>query len=615
MQKKSFDYLYLEKLTFNPELRKSWLNFFIVNFRVVLLLIILLTSWGIYSFIKLPLESDPEVKIPIAVVATTYPGASPTDVEELVTKKIETNVAGLKDIKKITSSSANSISMVTVEFDAKADLDDSLRKLRDKVKDVKKDLPNDANDPTVNEISVDDSPIFTISLSGPFNGFTLRNYADDIKDELEKIPGVREVRVSGGDEKEFEVAYDPQKLTFYNISPGEANQTIASNNIVIPSGVFEGAQFSYPIRADARFYDIKKLNNIPLAHTDDGAIIYLSDVATVQEKSIKKTVYSRFSTLGKAPESNITILIIKKTGGSIVETADAANTKVQELMKKMPSGLHYDSTLNRADMVRKDFNQLKHDFFLTVILVFGILFLIIGFKEALVAGLAIPLVFFATFGVLLLTGTSLNFLSMFSLILALGLLVDDAIVVVSATKQYIKTGKFTPEEAILLVLNDFKIVLTTTTLTTVWAFIPLLSASGIMGQYLKSIPITVSVTLVASLIIALIINHPLAAVLERVRLTKKIFWSFMIIFSSLTLFLILQQTIYSLVAALSIVLILFNVLLWYRSKGKEILKNNLILVEEEWASDEAIKRKLLEQGTAHNESLSSRLMHGIVKFD
>ena len=154
IEQKSSDHSYLEKLVFRPELRKSFLNFFVVNFRVVILLIILLTGWGVYSFIKLPLESDPEVKIPIAVVATVYPGASPSDIEELITKKIETGIAGLKSVKKITSSSANSVSAVTVEFDASANLDDSLRKLRDKINDVKKDLPSDANDPLINEVSL-----------------------------------------------------------------------------------------------------------------------------------------------------------------------------------------------------------------------------------------------------------------------------------------------------------------------------------------------------------------------------------------------------------------------------------------------------------------------------
>ncbi|HQO11270.1 MAG TPA: efflux RND transporter permease subunit, partial [bacterium] len=156
---KTSDHLYLERLEFDPALRKSWLNFFIVNFRVVILLIILLTALGLYSFFSLPRESSPEVKIPIAVVMTVYPGASPADVEELVTKKIETKISGIKDVDKITSNSSNSVSAITVEFSSKADLNDSLRSLRDQVNSLKGTLPSDVNDPIVKEISLDDTPI------------------------------------------------------------------------------------------------------------------------------------------------------------------------------------------------------------------------------------------------------------------------------------------------------------------------------------------------------------------------------------------------------------------------------------------------------------------------
>ena len=153
---KSSDLAYLEQLEFNPELKKSWLNFFVVNFRVVVLMILLLSGWGIYSYIKLPRESNPEVKIPIAVITAVYPGASPTDVEELVTKKIETNISGVSGIDKITSQSTNSFSSVTVEFNASEDLDNSVRKLRDKLSSIRNDIPDDADDPQVVEISFDD---------------------------------------------------------------------------------------------------------------------------------------------------------------------------------------------------------------------------------------------------------------------------------------------------------------------------------------------------------------------------------------------------------------------------------------------------------------------------
>ena len=612
----SSDYLYLEKLKFNPELRKGWLNFFISNFRVVLLLIALLSLWGITSFNKLPRESNPEVKIPIAVVATVYPGASPADVEELITKKVETGLSGLKDVHKISSNSANSMSIVTIEFESKANLDDSLRSLRDKVNDLKTNLPAESNDPIVKEISFDDTPIWNASLIGPYDDIALRKNAEDIKDELEKVPGIREVRISGGEEVEYEVAYDPQKLVSYGLSATQANQLIAATNIAIPSGSFEGQEYSYPVRTDGRFFEVEKLANIPLTHTSNGAVIFLKDVATVREKGIKKTIYSRLSSAGTKPQNDITIQIIKKTGSSIIDTVKTAESRLDEMLKTMPQGLAYHVTVDYSKQINDDFSRLGHDFLLTIILVFLVLFLIVGLKEALVAGLAVPLVFFATFGIMDMTGTTLNFLSIFSLILALGLLVDDAIVVVSATKQYLKTGKFTPEEAVLLVLNDFKVVLTTTTLATVWAFLPLLMSTGIIGSFIKSIPITVSVTLVASLVIALIINHPLAAVLERIRFTKKVFYASqaIILILGFSGFASASPFIRFGILWLAILIIIYS-WYWYHAKGKSKLEKNTVLVAREWEDDELIKKKLKEQGTHEDDSLANRLMHGIIKFD
>ncbi|MCX6761583.1 MAG: efflux RND transporter permease subunit [Candidatus Moranbacteria bacterium] len=613
-QNKSSDHRYLEQLEFKPELRKTWLNFFVVNFRVVVLLIILLTGWGIFSYLKLPRESNPEVKIPFAIITTVYPGAAPTDVEELVTKKIETGIAGVKGIKKITSSSSNSFSAVSVEFDTSQNQDDAIRSLRDKLTTIK-DLPADANDPALNEVSFDDRPILSLSLTGPYDGFTLRRYADDIKDELEKLPGVREVQVSGGDEAEFSVAYDPQKLAGYGLSATTANAAVASSNLAFPGGNFEGNEFNYPVRVDNRFFDAEKLKNIPIFHAENNAIIYLKDVATVEERAIKRTAYSRFSIEGAVPQSSVNIDIIKKTGGSIIDTANQSKATVDRMLKTFAPGVRYATTTDFSKRISKDFTQLTHDFLVTLILVFGVLFLIVGMKEAIVAGLAIPLVFFATFGVMNLTGITLNFLSIFSLILALGLLVDDAIVVVSATKQYLRTGKFTPEEAVLLVLNDFKVVLTSTTLATTWAFLPLLFATGIIGSFIKSIPITVSVTLIASLLIALMINHPLAAVLERIRLTKKSFWIYFGLFSALTAFLFWQRNIYTIIIGIGFTFILYLVGKWYAVSGKQKLVENKKLMDREWQDDEAIKEKLRCQGACADEDFLSRLMHGIIHFD
>ncbi len=611
----SSDSRYLAKLQFRPELRRMWLNFFVTNFRVVILLIAVITAWGLYSFFTLPRESNPEIKIPIAIVMTPYPGASPSDVEEFVTKKIEAELSGLKGLKQLSSSSYNSLSSIQVEFDANQDVDDSIRRLRDKVNAVQPKITTEADDSVVTEISIDDAPIWSISITGPYDGFTLRSYAEDIKDELEKIGGVREISISGGDEYQYEVAYIPEQLLFYGLSVNQVNQIIAASNVAIPAGNFEQGSLIFPVRTDGRFTDIKSLGGIAISHTDSGSTVYLRDIAKVSETAVKKTTYSRLSINGGEPKNSVSLGLIKRQGSSVLETVDAAKRAVDTAIASFPPGITYDVTMDMAKEVRTSFDQLSHDFVITVLLVAVILFLIVGLKEAFVAGLAIPLVFFVSFGVLKMMGITLNFLSLFSLILALGLLVDDAIVVVSATKQYLNTGKFTPEEAVLLVLNDFKWVLTTTTLATVWAFLPLLFSTGIVGQYLKSIPITVSITLIASLFIALMINHPLAAVLERIRLTRRFFFiieALLIVFAAWMVY--MGGIIFYTLGALAVVIEIY-LIWWYEHGGKGKTLDNAVLMEREWQDDGLIKQKLAEQGDRHNESFSSRLIHGIIHFN
>ena len=611
---KSTDSRYLERLEFNPELRKTWLNFFVTNFRVVILLIILITGWGLYSFYDLPRESNPEIKIPIAIVTTFYPGASPSDVEEFVTKKIEAKLSGLKGLNKITSNSYNSLSSIQVEFNASENLEDAIRNLRDKVETVKRDISTDAEDPIVSEISLDDSPIWSISLTGPYDGFTLRKYVEKIKDELEKNPGVREIQVYGGDELDYEIAYKNDRLLYYGITTDEASRAILSANVAIPSGNFENNGLVFPIRVDGRVTKIDEIARIPVYISNDGSTILLKDIASVSEKSIKKTSYSRLSQNGEKAKNSISLSLIKRQGSSVLDTADEAKNKVDEMIKTFAPGITYSVNMDMAKEVRTSFDQLSHDFLITVLLVFLILFLIVGLKEAFVAGLAIPLVFFVSFGVLHIIGITLNFLSLFSLILSLGLLVDDAIVVVSATKQYLNTGKFTPEEAVLLVLNDFKWVLTTTTLTTLWAFLPLLFATGIVGQYLKSIPITITITLTASLFIALMINHPLAAVLERMRLTKRFFFiieALLIVFASAMFY---NGGVIQIILGIIALIIEGWLIWWYEKGGTEKMKVNQKLMDSEWKSDVLIKKKLYNQGNSKGENFTNRLIHGIVNF-
>ncbi len=612
----SSDSHYLSKLSFDQGLRRGFLSFFVTHTRVVILLILLISGWGTYAYNALPRESNPEVKIPYVIVSTVYPGASPSDIEELVTKKIETEVSSIKGVDKVISTSSNSVSTITVQFLSSEDINNATRLVRDAVAVAQPDLPTEANDPFVAEISLDDSPVLTIALTGPYDGFTLRETAEAIRDELQKIDGIRDVNLSGGDEREFSIAYDPAKLAAYGISPDTANQAVLAANIAMPGGNFDGERFVYPIRSDGRFFDARTLGKIPVTHTKNGSIVELSDIASVEERALKRTTLSRLSIGGGKPESSVMIDIVKKSGGSIIDITSAAKETVERMSADFPNDMRTAVTIDMSEQIARDFSQLGHDFMLTIALVIVTLILLVGLKEALIAGLTIPLVFFSTFGVMQMTGTSLNFLSLFSLLLALGLLVDDAIVVVSATKQYLRTGKFTPEEAVLLVLRDFKIVLLSTTLATTFAFLPLIFSSGIMGEYIKSIPVTVSVTLISSLLIAIVINHPLAAALERIRFTRAMYWvSFVVaLIVALSSIVFLDSIVRFALAAIAFAAIVALARFRYLQNGDALLRANELLVSQERHNDALIREKLSHQ-ISDEAHFVNRLMHGIVRLD
>jgi len=620
---KSGDSLYLQRLKYTADVGKTFLTFFINNFRVTVMIVLSLLAWGVYSFMALPLESMPEVKIPYGIVTVSLPGASPEDMEQQVTDKIESKLSSLSGVKQIRSSSLNSFASITVEFRAEEDLTDAIRRLRDAVAGAKSDLPAEASDPTVTEVSFSSSPVWTVVVTGPYDSFTLRKYAEIVQKEIEKLPETDSVNVGGGDTYEIRVKYDPMKLQQYGLSVDTVNSLIKANNLSIPLGTIDVSNFEYALKSDGQFTSAADLRNLPLLSINN-QLIRLQDVADVIEMAKERQVLSQFSVGGAAPQNAVTLNIVKKTGGSILSLIDTGKLKIEELKKtSLPADLQVETTLDYSTTIRHDFEQLWHDGLLTIILVTLLLFLFVGLKEAFVAGLAVPLVFATTFGIMNSIGITLNFLSLFSLILSLGLLVDDAIVVVQATKQYLKTGKFTPEEAVLLVFKDYKVLLTTTTLTTIWAFLPLLMASGIIGQFIKSIPITVSVTLAASFMIAIIINHPMAIVLERFRLTRAYFKPLMLVSGAGALFaliFVLSGNI-SLIPGIILFVIctvLFAALTgWYMKSLRARLMVNEDLLLQEKADPVKIKEKIYHHYLASDEERSfwDKAISGVVKME
>lgn len=619
----SSDSLYLQKLSFKKEDGKAMIGFFIHRFRVVLMLIFAMFLWGGLSLASLPLESDPEVEIPVGVVTVGLPGASPADVEELVIKRIEPRLANLSGLETLTSSARNSFATISLEFNASEDIDDAMRRLREAVESAKSELPEDASDPTVSQVAFEDTPVWTMVLTGPYDNFTLREYAEIVQEELESLSGTNAVRISGGDIRQIRVSYDVDKLQQHNLSIDQINGVVSATNLGLPLGTIDVSNFNYTVRAEGKFLTAAELRELPVSVTPEGQILRLRDVADVFDRAQKTDSTSQFSIEGGELQNALTLSVVKKVGANIVQLIDEGKVVLDQVIgTQIPADVSIETTLDFSQDIRTNITDLSRNGLATIVLVVLMLFLFVGFKEAFLAGLAIPMVFAITFGIMSMMGVTLNFLSLFSLILSLGMLVDNAIVVLQASKQYIRTGKFTPEEALLLVFKDFKYILIATTLTTVWAFLPLLLSTGIIGQFIRSIPITVSATLIASLLVAFFVNHPLAVVLERLRLTRSGFWS---IFAGLLLvFLMFLGGLFSpgaeLVEVPVLILlgaILATAVLRYRSRWKaELMKNEDLLIEEK-AFPRKIRERLHKKYVAEDakKGWGHRLYTGLVKID
>ena len=503
----SSDNKYISKLTYDPELEKSWFTFFTDKFRVIFLFIVAFIIAGTISLRSLPLESTPEVDLGIISISVGLPGASPESVEDLIVKKVEKDVSKVKDIDKMTSTSQNSFGIITLQFKTGVDMNKALTDVKEQVDLAKKDFPDSATEPSVKEVNFSDTPVWIFSLSGNKTPLELNNIAKTISDELETIPNVSSVNISGGDTIQYSVDYDPQKLETYGLTSDQANQAIQGVNFTLPIGDYTVDGYNHTMNIDNRFYSAQTLANIPIANIGNPGIIFLHDVATVQEAPEKRQSESRLSISGQAPVPAVTLSVIKKSGGSIIDLVDSGQAMVKSMQAsgRIPSDVVVQTTTDFSAQIRSDLSGLTRDFAITLILVCGTLFLFIGLKQALVPTLTIPLVFLLTFVVLKVAGQTLNFLSLFSLVLSLGLLVDDAILIVTGFDQYYKANKFTARQSMLLALRDLKWPDISTSLTTTWIFAAMLFMTGIIGKFIFSIPFVIMTTVLISLILSLTI--------------------------------------------------------------------------------------------------------------
>ena len=492
--------------------KKSWLGFFIRKYRFTYLIIISIVVFGFFSLFTLPKEAEPEIKVPYAVITTIYPGASPSDIEELITDEIEPEIESLDDLNKYQSSSRQGVSSIFVEFYAEADLKESFRKLREAVDEAEPRLPDGAESPIVTEINFNDFPIVTYSLVGDYSDIELKKFGDIIQDEFEKIKDVSKVEILGGLEREFQIIVDQTKLANFNISLGQIVSTIQINNFSLPAGNIEIDGFKYNVGVSGRFAGIEELEEIVIATYED-APIFLKDVALIKDDFKEKNTESKIGFKGETSKNTLSMQTFKKTGGNILNIADNSQKALDEMFDKniLPENLRVIKTNDNSVFIKDDLNTLGTSGLQTMILIAIILMLVLSFRGAIITALAVPIAFLMAFVFLKIQGMTLNSMVLFSLVLSLGLMVDNAIVVIEGINEYVeKHGKSILEAAILSVWN-FKWAITAGTMTTVAAFAPMLLVSGILGEYLSILPKTISVTLLSSLFVALVAIPTLAA--------------------------------------------------------------------------------------------------------
>ena len=481
-------------------------DFSIKNRVAVMVLVVLIAAVGLYSYFTLAREAFPDVAVPYVAVTTVRDGVSPEDIESSITLKIEKKLTGISGIKEIRSSSAEGMSLIMIEFLPDVKTDDAVQKVRDKVSQARADLPDDVKEPIVSEISFSDMPIMMVNMSGPISPVSLKLMADELKDVIEVIPGVMGCTVLGGLEREIRLEIDQDRVISYGLTVPELLSLIPSENVNVSAGGLETQGMKFNVRMNGEFVDPEEVDGLLLT-TRNGRPIYLKDVAAVTDTFKDRESLSRVN--GK---ESITLSIQKRTGedGNIIEIADRVRAVLAEAQKRVPAGVKFDVTMDMSTQIRRMVADLENHILSGLVLVLVVLLMFLGWRASLIVALAIPLSLMISFTILQMMGYTLNMIVLFSLIMVLGMLVDDAIVVVENVWRHRQMG-YGAIEAAMKGTSEVAWPVITSTATKVAAFAPMAFWPGMMGSFMKYLPVTLVVTLSSSLFVAMVINPTICA--------------------------------------------------------------------------------------------------------
>lgn len=489
-------------------------NLSIDNRTTVLLVTIIIILAGITSYISMPKEAFPEIVTPEIYISTPYPGNSPSDIEKLVTRPIEKELKSMSGVDEITSTSVQGFSSVRVLFDFSVPVEEALRRVKDKV-DIAKanpEFPSDLPaDPNIFEMNFSELiPIMNINLSGEFSMDQLKDYAEYLEDKIEDVPEINKVDIRGVMEKEVKIHIDMPRMEAVKLGFNDIAQAIQQENVTISGGELLIDDYRRTVSVIGEFQNIEEIKNV-IVKQENNNIVYLRDIASVSFEEEETQNYAR-----EYRQPVVMLDVTKRGGENLLQASETIHEILEEAKKDyLPSNLEIGITGDQSDQTQTQLDELINSIIFGVILVVLVLLFFLGLRNALFVGVAIPLSMLLSFFILSTAGVSLNMMVLFSLVLALGMLVDNGIVVVENIYSLMDEGK-KPIQAAKEGVGEVAWPIIASTATTLAAFVPLAIWPGMMGEFMKYLPITLIIVLSSSLFVALVINPVLTALFMKV---------------------------------------------------------------------------------------------------
>lgn len=480
----------------------------IANARLTLSVLLFLMLAGTFAYISIPKEAEPDIQIPILYVSIGYPGISPEDAERLLLRPMETALKSISGIQRLSASAYQGGGNVLVEFQVGTDLAKALDDVRNTVAQARSDLPDEASEPYIQEVNISDFPVLVITLSGDVPERALATAGRDLRDRIEEVPTVLDASLEGVRGDLVEVVINPDKLAAYDLRPDILVAGFAAGNQLVAAGAIEGAEGRYAIKVPSLLASAEDIANLPVVTTDT-ATVRVRDIAEIRPVLQEPQSIAR---LNGAPA--VAIEVSKRTGANLIETVDAVKRVAEEFQQSLPEGTVITFSQDRSKDIRQLLSDLQNSVLTAVILVFIVILYALSVRASLLIGLAIPASFLMGMLLLSLWGITINIVVLFSLILAVGMLVDDAIIVTEYAERRMNEG-MDRREAFALASHRMTGPVVAATMTRIAAFSPLLFWPGTTGEFMGYLPLTLIVTLSASLVYALLFVPTLGAIIAR----------------------------------------------------------------------------------------------------